>query len=89
MTASPVIIGSEHVPVSASIGIAVGTIGETTTGELLRHSDAAMYTAKAQANRSAEIFESEADFDQRTLGRLEMELDLRHGLERDQLVLHY
>ncbi len=84
MTASPVVIGFEHVPVSASIGIAIGTIGETTTGELLRHSDAAMYTAKAQAKGSAEIFDSEADFDQRTLGRLEMELDLRHALERDR-----
>jgi diguanylate cyclase (GGDEF)-like protein len=78
------VLQGKEVQVSASIGIAYGRgDGE----DLLRYADLAMYRAKAAGAGRYEFFEPEMGA--AVVERLELEADLRHAVERDQLVLHY
>ncbi len=81
--------GAEHF-VTASIGIAVARPSgrEPADAELLiRDADAAMYRAKERGRASCELFD--AEMRARAVRRLEVERELRHALERDELTLHY
>ena len=81
--------GVEHF-VSASIGIAVGRPSERqpiNADLLIRDADAAMYRAKERGRARCELFDAEMRAG--ALRRLEVERDLRHALERDEMVLHY
>ena len=72
---------------SGSVGVAVSEHGVETPEELLRDADAAMYRAKELGGACYELFN--AALRDRLMERMEIEADLRHALERDQLVLHY
>jgi diguanylate cyclase (GGDEF)-like protein/PAS domain S-box-containing protein len=81
--------GADHF-VTASIGIAVArpTGREPADPELLiRDADAAMYRAKERGRGRCEVFD--AEMRARAVRRLEIERELRHALERDELELHY
>jgi diguanylate cyclase (GGDEF)-like protein/PAS domain S-box-containing protein len=81
--------GGEHF-VTASVGIAVARPGsrEPVDAEMLiRDADAAMYRAKERGRARCELFD--AEMRARALRQLEVERELRHALERDELVLHY
>ncbi len=81
--------GVEHF-VTASIGIAVArpTPADPTDAELLiRDADAAMYRAKERGRARCELFD--AEMRARAVRRLEVERELRHALDRRELVLHY
>jgi len=81
--------GAEHF-VSASIGIAVARPSgpEPVDAELLiRDADAAMYRAKERGRGRCEVFD--AEMRARAVRRLETERELRHALDRDELVLQY
>ncbi len=81
--------GVEHF-VSASVGIAVArpTDREPVNADLLiRDADAAMYRAKERGRARCELFDAEMRAGAQR--RLETERDLRHALERHELVLHY
>jgi diguanylate cyclase (GGDEF)-like protein/PAS domain S-box-containing protein len=81
--------GADHF-VTASIGIAVArpTGREPVDAELLiRDADAAMYRAKERGRGRCEMFD--AEMRARALRRLEVERELRHALDRDELELHY
>jgi diguanylate cyclase (GGDEF)-like protein len=69
---------------SASIGIAAG-IGDAES--LLRDADLAMYRAKGRGRGRYAIFEPHMHT--AIVGRLELEVDLRRALERDELALVY
>jgi diguanylate cyclase (GGDEF)-like protein/PAS domain S-box-containing protein len=81
--------GTEHF-ITASLGIAVA---RPTTGEpadpdmLIRNADAAMYRAKDQGRARCEVFD--AEMRARALRRLEVEKELRQGIERQELILNY
>jgi diguanylate cyclase (GGDEF)-like protein len=79
-------VEDDVVRVAASIGIAIFPEHGTTTADLLRHADAAMYLAKHSGSAHA-IFDS----DQETHSAHELALltDLRQCIARDQLILHY
>jgi diguanylate cyclase (GGDEF)-like protein/PAS domain S-box-containing protein len=81
--------GVEHF-ISASIGIAVSrpTDCDPVSADLLiRDADAAMYRAKERGRARCELFD--AEMRAHALRRLEIERDLRHALEREEMVLHY
>jgi diguanylate cyclase (GGDEF)-like protein/PAS domain S-box-containing protein len=79
------VLGHE-VFVSASIGIAFA--GPATSGDqLLRSADLAMYTAKRRGKNRFETYR--AEMHAAALDRLELEVALRHGLDRGELTLEY
>jgi diguanylate cyclase (GGDEF)-like protein/PAS domain S-box-containing protein len=81
--------GVDHF-VSASIGVAVARASEqrAVNAELLiRDADAAMYRAKEGGRARCVLFDAEMRAS--ALRRLEVERELRHALDRDELALHY
>ena len=74
-----------RVIVTASIGIAIGE--RTSAEELLREADIAMYRAKWDGKNRYAMFE---DGMQETVqNRMELEMDLREALEKDEFFLAY
>jgi diguanylate cyclase (GGDEF)-like protein/PAS domain S-box-containing protein len=80
------VLEDEVVHVSASIGIALFPDHGTTTAELLRCADAAMYVAKRSGSGHA-VFDSLQE--KQTAHQLGLLVDLRDCIDRDELVLHY
>ena len=81
--------GVEHF-VSASIGVAVARAADqrTVNAELLiRDADAAMYRAKESGRNRCVLFDEEMRAG--AMLRLEVERELRHALDREELTLHY
>ncbi|HEX5983295.1 MAG TPA: EAL domain-containing protein [Solirubrobacterales bacterium] len=81
--------GVDHF-VSASIGVAVSGASEErpVNAELLiRDADAAMYRAKEGGRARCVLFDAEMRAG--AMRRLEVERELRHALDRDELALYY
>jgi diguanylate cyclase (GGDEF)-like protein/PAS domain S-box-containing protein len=81
--------GVDHF-VSASIGVAVsrGSEERPVNAELLiRDADAAMYRAKEGGRARCVLFDAEMRAG--AMKRLEVERELRHALDRDELALYY
>ena len=71
---------------AASIGLAVFPQHGTSTRELLRHADVALYCAKA-SGADFRIYAEE--YDDYSVDRLALAAQLRRGIERGELVVHY
>jgi diguanylate cyclase (GGDEF)-like protein/PAS domain S-box-containing protein len=86
---SPVEIDGKQVFPRASMGIyLVDRQSETPEGpELLRNADVAMYMAKRDSKGSYRVFEPAMH--ERVVERLELQSDLQHAIEFEQLELHY
>ena len=80
-------LNGRTIPIKASLGVATGRPGADEADELLRNADVAMYAAKAGGKDRYELFHP--DMHEDMLQRLELEAELRHVADRDQLVLHY
>ena len=81
--------GVDHF-VSASIGIAVAGPGkerQVNAELLIRDADAAMYRAKESGRSRCVLFDAEMRAG--AMRRLEVERELRHALDRDELTLYY
>jgi diguanylate cyclase (GGDEF)-like protein len=74
-----------RVTVTASIGIAVGD--RISAEELLRKADIAMYRAKWDGKHRYVVFE--AGMQHTVQHRMELEMDLREALEKDEFFLAY
>ncbi|MGA2600743.1 MAG: EAL domain-containing protein [Bryobacteraceae bacterium] len=72
---------------SVSIGIFMGPGDATTVEEILRDASTAMYRAKALGGGRYEIFDNEMR--KRAMERLQLETDLRQGLEHNDFEVHY
>ena len=72
---------------SCSVGIAVYPEDGTEIDTLMRNADTAMYQAKSLGRNKAQFFTAEMDSCARE--RLNIENDLRHALERNELRLFY
>lgn len=83
---TPVVLADGPATLSASIGIAVPEPGATASS-LLRDADVAMYAAKA-AGRGRWVLYTPA-MGTATLERLQLDQDLAHALEADQLRVVY
>jgi diguanylate cyclase (GGDEF)-like protein len=81
---TPFDLGDRRVFLTASIGVAAG-VGDPET--LLRNADLAMYRAKAQGRGRCVIFEE--GMHRAVVERLELDGELRRGIENDELELAY
>ncbi len=92
--AMPFHLEGREVFTTASIGIAIAgnsPIAPTTNydrpEDFLRAADTAMYYAKRRGKGCSDVFD--ASMHAHALARLELEADLRRGIERQELLLHY
>jgi len=83
----PFSVGDNVVFLTASCGVALGTPGEMTTDELIRHADAAGQLARNTGGGSIRLFDEELRA--RALRRAELEDELWGAAGRGELVLHY
>ena len=82
----PVPVGAENVTTTVSIGITFDSPG-TTSDQLLRNADLAMYTAKERGKNRFEEYESEMHAT--AVARLEAQAHLSRALEAHQLTVYY
>ena len=82
----PLSLDGVPVDVDASIGVATYPLDSATSDELLQHADVAMYQAKRGGTGVAGY---DAAADHNTTDRLTRQSELRRGIERGELVLHY
>lgn len=80
-------LGSQHVDLGASIGIACYPDHGDTLSALLRSADIAMYHAKHEGRGRAEMFTTELELE--AADRAELERDLLLALQRDEFLLEF
>jgi diguanylate cyclase (GGDEF)-like protein len=85
--AAPFQVDGNEIFVSASIGIAFGSLSYAKAEEILRDADTAMYRAKALGRSRHEVFNEELHL--AALDRLKMETDLRHAIEEKSFGVQY
>ncbi|MDQ1539910.1 MAG: hypothetical protein QOH29_636, partial [Actinomycetota bacterium] len=85
--ALPFHVGGHEIVVTASIGIASSITGHETAEDVLRDADTAMYRAKADGKGTHATFDT--GMHARAVSRLQIETELRHALDADELRLHY
>lgn len=84
----PFIFGGQEVFTGASIGIILSVTAEyQRPDDVLRDADTAMYHAKMQGKGRYALFN--ASMHHNALALLQLETDLRRGLERGELQVHY
>lgn len=83
----PFKLGEYEVFTSASIGIVIADNIKRESEDYLRDADTAMYRAKAAGNSRYEIFNKEMHIF--NINLLQLENDLRYGLERKEFAVFY
>ena len=83
----PIFVSGQECFVTASVGVAIFPRDGNTVVDLLRNSDVAMYSVKAQGKNAAAIYSPQLAG--RGREKLELETALHKAIERDELVLHY
>ncbi|NEO84921.1 MAG: EAL domain-containing protein [Spirulina sp. SIO3F2] len=73
--------------ISTSIGIVLSHQTAPVSEHLLQNADIALYNAKAIGKANSAIFD--CDMHTKVVERLQLEHDLRHGLERDEFEIYY
>ena len=84
---APFHIDGGDVVLTASVGIALTSSADDEADRLLRDADAAMYRAKEEGRGRVAVFD--AHMRARAVARLQLEGELRQGLARGELVVHY
>ncbi len=84
--AGGVLIESEAVHVSVSVGVVIGS-GEMDPETLLRNADVAMYAAKSQGRDRAQVFDEAMHH--AAVERLTLEAALRQGIDRDEFEMYF
>ncbi len=85
--AVPFSIGGQEAAPTASIGIALYNPSYRNPEEMLRDADIAMYSAKSHGKGRYEIFD--AAMRANTLARLQLESELRRGIDRREFENYY
>jgi diguanylate cyclase (GGDEF)-like protein/PAS domain S-box-containing protein len=84
---APVMVDGRVLVATVSIGVSLYPRDGATMGELLKHSDTAMYQAKDLGRNNFQVFSPQMD---RTLKeRVAIESSLRAGLKLNQFDVHY
>jgi len=85
--AEPLTLDKHNLQVTPSIGIAAYPADGEEVETLMRNADTAMYHAKQLGRNSFQFFTQALN--DAAQQRLQLENDLRHAVERGELVLHY
>jgi diguanylate cyclase (GGDEF)-like protein/PAS domain S-box-containing protein len=85
--ACPILIDGRALTTSASIGVSLFPRDGADMGELLRHSDSAMYQAKERGRNNCQVFSPLMD--RRLKQRVAIETHLRLALDNGQLDVYY
>jgi len=72
---------------SATVGIAISTTGYRCPEEILRDATTALHRAQVETATSCELFDPAMR--DRAVARLQLETDLRNGIEQNAFVVHY
>ncbi|TML93700.1 MAG: EAL domain-containing protein [Actinobacteria bacterium] len=83
----PVSVATRELVLDASVGIAVHAGGPGASEELVRRADVAMYAAKRSGGGHCEVFRADMTHEQGDL--LELENELRRGLQLGEFAVHY
>jgi diguanylate cyclase (GGDEF)-like protein/PAS domain S-box-containing protein len=83
----PFEIDGKEIFVGTSIGIAASSTETIASEELLRNADLAMYLAKSQGKGKFVVFEPKMHA--ALMERIELEDELRRGIEENEFVVHY
>jgi len=83
----PIFVGGQECFVTASVGIAMFPRDGLSVADLMRNSDVAMYSVKAQGRNAASLYRPQLAGKGRE--KLELESALHKAIERNELVLHY
>ena len=83
----PFHIAGRDIFVTASIGIALSTVGYERPEDALRDADMAMYRAKTMGKARYEVFDKSMNANAET--QLQIQTDLWRAVERDELALDY
>ena len=80
---APIDVAGRHLLLTASVGIALGSVGT----ELLKQADAAMYRAKANGDADYAFYDD--DLDRAALNRFKRIAELREAIAEQQFTLAY
>lgn len=83
----PLIIKSNHIDISASIGIALSPVQGVDANSLLQHADVALYESKAQGRSTYTFYTDELG--EALTKRRELETDLRKAVRNNEIELFY
>ncbi|MBA2411011.1 MAG: EAL domain-containing protein [Gammaproteobacteria bacterium] len=83
----PFSLAEQQVFTTASIGITLSKLGYSSTEEVLRDADTAMYRAKSRGGGRYEVFDPSMQAS--VMALLKLEADLRLAIEREEFCLHY
>src|SRR5213082_4300600 len=84
---APMVVDGRTLVTTVSIGVAMFPRDGSDMGELLRHSDTAMYQAKDRGRNNFQLFSP--GMDRRLKERTAIESSLRAALSSGQLAVHY
>ncbi len=84
---NPVIVDGRPLVTTVSVGVSVFPRDGNDMGELLRHSDTAMYQAKDRGRNNYQLFNP--SMDRKVKERIAIETSLRVALQNHQLDVHY
>jgi diguanylate cyclase (GGDEF)-like protein len=82
----PLRVANRELSVSASLGIAFAT-ADSSSEELLRNADVAMYVAKDAGRNRYELFEP--SMHEQVVAAVALEADLRRAVEQDEITVYY
>ncbi len=85
--AEPLDLDGHSMVATASMGIALGSLGYKQAQDLLRDADTAMYHAKEQGKAQYALFDP--NMHTRAMERLLLQSDLQHCIERQELRVYY
>ncbi len=83
----PFLVDEHDLVVTPSIGVAIYPEDGADSGTLLRNADLAMYHAKDDGKNTYRYYNPKIH--DHSLQRLQLEKELRHALDRDEMSLHY
>ncbi len=84
---APMNIGGQQIEIGASVGIAVGPGDGTSTDQLVKNADLALYKAKSEGRSTYHFFETGMDAELQQ--RRSIEAGLRMAMQRQELRLMY